>query len=247
MTPSPRTAHPWRDLDVIDARAPRFNQAVIGIGSLVAVVTGIWPIMTLLAAQLGIGLRYGRRYCLACVFYFEVVQPRFGEGPIEDSRPPRFSNVIGLVVLSVASIAYLVGLPLVGAALGLLVAGLALLAAITGFCTGCSIYRIGARLRGVRAVPLDRLAFAELGLSTDTGHDDDVVAFTHPLCTDCRTLTSRLLDAGRRVHEIDVRDRPDLARKYGIAVVPMAFTIDPNGSILRLATEPIRTSTAPRS
>jgi hypothetical protein len=239
MTPSPRTAHPYRDLDVIDARAPRFNQAVIGIGSLVAVVTGIWPILALLAAQLGIGLRYGRRYCLACVFYFEVVQPRFGEGPIEDSRPPRFANLIGFVVLSAASLAYLAGFTLLGAAFGLLVAGLALLAATTGFCTGCWIYRIGARLRGVRAVPLDRLAFAELGLSTDTGHDDDVVAFTHPLCTDCRTLTSRLLDAGRRVHEIDVRDRPDLARKYGIAVVPMAFTVDPSGSVLRLAAEPI--------
>src|ERR671931_410656 len=25
-----RTAHPYRDLDVIDSRAPRFNQAVIG-------------------------------------------------------------------------------------------------------------------------------------------------------------------------------------------------------------------------
>jgi len=235
MTPPPRTAHPYRDLDVIDARAPRFNQAVIGAGSLVAIATGIWPILALLAAQLAIGLRFGRRYCLACVFYFEVVQPRIGEGPIEDSRPPRFANQIGFVVLTVASLAYLAGFALVGAALGLLVAGLALLAATTGFCTGCWLYRIGARLRGVRARALDGRAFAELGLSTDDGHDDQVVAFTHPLCTDCRALTSRLRDAGRRVHVIDIRDRPDLARKYGIAVVPMAFTVDSSGSVLRIA------------
>ena len=26
-----RTADPYRDLDVIDARAPRFNQAVVGL------------------------------------------------------------------------------------------------------------------------------------------------------------------------------------------------------------------------
>ena len=235
MPPQPRTAHPYRDLDVIDAGAPRFNQAVVGVGSLVAVVTGFWPILALLAAQLAIGLRFGRRYCLACVLYFEVVQPRFGEGPIEDSRPPRFANRLGFVVLSVASLAYLAGIALVGAAFGLLVAGLALLAATTGFCTGCWLYRIGARLRGVRAMPLDGLAFAELGLSTDDGRDDQVVAFTHPLCTDCRELTSRLRDAGRRVHVIDVRDRPDLARKYGIAVVPMAFTVDRSGSVLRIA------------
>ena len=245
MTTQPRTAHPYRDLDVIDARAPRFNQAVIGVGSLVAVITGIWPILALLAAQLGIGLRYGRRYCLACVFYFEVVQPRFGEGPIEDSRPPRFANLIGFVVLSVATLAYLAGFALLGAALGLLVAGLALLAAVTGFCTGCWIYRIGARLRGVRAKPLDRLAFAELGLSADAGNGDQVV-FTHPLCTDCRDLTAQLLDAGRRVHEIDVRARPDLARMFGIAVVPMAFTIDPSGSVLRIAAHPSKTPPEPK-
>ena len=84
-----RTAHPYRDLDVIDARAPRFNQATVGVVSLVAVLTGWWPLLALLALQLGIGLRFGRRYCLPCVAYFELVQPRFGEGPIEDSRPPQ--------------------------------------------------------------------------------------------------------------------------------------------------------------
>jgi hypothetical protein len=87
----------------------------------------------------------------------------------------------------------------------------------------------------VRARPLDRLALAELGLAAGAGGDDHVVAFTHPLCTDCRALTSRLLDAGRRVHVIDVRARPDLARKYGIAVVPMAFSVDRSGSVLRIA------------
>ena len=35
-----RIAHPYHDLDVIDSRAPRTNQAVIGALALVAVVTG---------------------------------------------------------------------------------------------------------------------------------------------------------------------------------------------------------------
>lgn len=38
-----RTADPYRDLDVIDAQAPRFNQAVIGALALVAFLTGWWP------------------------------------------------------------------------------------------------------------------------------------------------------------------------------------------------------------
>src|SRR5687768_4822967 len=144
MTVRTRTAHPYRDVDVIDARAPRFNQAVVGIVSLIAVLTGWWPLLALLAAQLAIGLRFGRRFCLACVAYFELVQPRIGEGPIEDSRPPRFANQIGLVVLTAASVSYLVGWTVAGQVLGLLVAGLALLAAVTGFCMGCWLYRIGA-------------------------------------------------------------------------------------------------------
>jgi hypothetical protein len=35
-----RTADPWIDTDVIDERAPRFNQAVVGIVALLGVVFG---------------------------------------------------------------------------------------------------------------------------------------------------------------------------------------------------------------
>ena len=98
-------ADPYRDLDVIDSRAPRTNQAVIGVLAVVAVATGWWWLLALLAAQLAIGLTFGRRYCLPCLAYFELIQPRFGEGPLEDSRPPRAANVVGLVVLTAASAA----------------------------------------------------------------------------------------------------------------------------------------------
>jgi Domain of unknown function (DUF4395) len=150
-----RTADPYRDLAVIDARAPRFNQTVVGTISLIAVLTGWWPLLAVLAAQLGIGLTFGRRYCLPCVAYFELVQPRLGEGPLEDSRPPRFANQIGFAVLGSASIAYAVGVPLLGAALGGLVAALALLAASSGFCLGCWIYKLAAPLVGVHLLHLE--------------------------------------------------------------------------------------------
>jgi hypothetical protein len=143
-----RRADPYRDTDVIDARAPRVNQAVIGALALVAVAAGWWWLLAALALQLAVGLAFGRRFCLACAFYFEVLQPRFGEGPLEDARPPRAANMVGLVVLAAAAAAYLAGLPWLGAALGLLVAALALLAAATGFCTGCEAYKLGCRLTG---------------------------------------------------------------------------------------------------
>ena len=145
-----RTADPYRDLDVIDTRAPRFNQAVIGLGALVAVTLGPWWLLALLGAQLAIGLTLGRRYCLPCLAYFELVQPRFGEGPLEDARPPRFANLVGVVILAAASVAFVAGLEAVGAGLGVLVAALALLAATTGFCAGCEAYKLGHLLRGRR-------------------------------------------------------------------------------------------------
>lgn len=143
-----RNADPYRDLEVIDSRAPRFNQTVVGAVSLVAVLTGWWLLLALLALQLALGLTLGRRFCLACVVYFGLIQPRLGEGPLEDSRPPRAANIVGFVVLSASSIAYLAGLTRLGIGLGLLVAALALLAAATGFCTGCEAYKLGRRLTG---------------------------------------------------------------------------------------------------
>jgi uncharacterized protein DUF4395 len=143
-----RAADPYRDTAVIDARAPRTNQAVVGVVALLAVTTGPWWLLAVLAAQLAVGLTIGRRFCLPCLFYFEVLQPRFGEGPLEDSRPPRFANLVGLVVLAAASGAYAGGSETAGAALGGLVAALALLAAITGFCAGCTAYKIGYALTG---------------------------------------------------------------------------------------------------
>ena len=230
---APRTAHPYADTDVIDARAPRFNQATIGVVSVVALLTGWWWLLALLALQLVLGLRFGRRYCLPCVFYFEVVQPRLGEGPVEDARPPRFANLVGAVFLSTATLAYLVGLPAVGAALGGIVAALALLAATTGLCVGCELYKLLARLRGVRPGRVAALELAELGAGQV---DETVVQFTPPLCSDCRDLEERLRAGTRPLVMVDVSRRPELARRYHVAVVPTAFSVAADGTVLeRLA------------
>src|SRR3954453_24090418 len=114
-----RSVDPYRDLHAIDSRGPRTNQAVIGVLSLLAVLTGWWWLLALLALQLAVGLVFGRRYCLPCLLYFEVIQPRVGEGPLEDSRPPRAANVVGFAVLTLASVAYAAGVDVLGVALGL--------------------------------------------------------------------------------------------------------------------------------
>jgi len=225
---SPRTADPYADLAVIDGRAPRFNQATVGVVALLGVATGWWVLFAVLALQLTLGLLLGRRWCLPCVLYFEVVQPRLGEGPLEDARPPRFANEVGAAFLWTAAAASALGLSRLGTTLGAIVAALALLAATTGFCAGCTLYRIGARLRGVRTLRIHRMDLAELGVAPGRGA---VVQFTHPLCADCQELTGRLVNQRRSPVLVDVSRRPDLARKYGVAVVPLAVEVGADGTV----------------
>jgi hypothetical protein len=107
---------------------------------------------------------------------------------------------------------------------------LALLAAATGFCAGCAIYRGWAFLRGIRGATPGRLDLAELG---GTPGQQAVVQFTHPLCADCLTLSTRLAGEGRAPLLVDVSKRPDLARKYGVSVVPLALSVLGDGRVER--------------
>jgi uncharacterized protein DUF4395 len=224
-----RTADPYEDTDVIDSRAPRFNQAVVGTLSLVTALTGAWGFVAALALQLALGLRFGRKYCLPCVFYFEVVQPLVGEGELEDSRPPRFANIVGVGFLSTATIAYAAGWTAVGTALAGIVAALALLAATTGFCMGCEIYKLVARARGVKAGSTQRIDLGELGAVSS---DELVVQFTHPLCSGCGSLHRELAEKGHEVVLVDVSKRRDLATKYHVTLVPFALRVRSDGAVL---------------
>jgi hypothetical protein len=225
------SAHPYRDTDVIDQRAPRVSQGVTGAVALAGAAFG-WPLAwALMALQLLIGLTLGRRYCIPCLAYFELVQPRLGEGPLEDSRPPRLANAIGTALLGSAAVAWWAGAEELGVVLGSLVAALALLSAATGFCVGCRVYRLAARLRGVSPRHHDRIDPGDLpGID---GAREAYVEFTHPLCAECRAWEARLASGERPLVKLDVRERPDLARKYGIAIVPTVFSVSADGTLLR--------------
>lgn len=228
---SARTADPWADTDVIDARAPRFNQTIVGTVAVLGIAFG-WPLAwALMALQLFVGLTLGRRYCLTCLAYFLLVQPRFGEGPLEDSRPPRLANVMGCFFLSAAAAAWWLGSSTVAIVLAGIVAVLALVAATSGFCAGCELYRLTARMRGISASGAHRLDPADLpGLD---GAAETIVEFTHPLCAECREWEGRLSKGSAPFLTLDVRNRPDLAHKYGVAVVPTVLVVDPAGAVLR--------------
>lgn len=143
---------------LIDARGPRFS------AGMTAVVTG-----TALVFQgpVGVGLvaLQAAVFAIATVrgvvhspwaWAFRIVRARRGWGPpteLEDARPPRFSQLCGLVVLVVALGFFVGGLPAIGwVAVGLVLA-LSTTLAVSGVCLGCELYLLGARVRSVGRRP----------------------------------------------------------------------------------------------
>lgn len=125
----------------IDARAPRFNQGVLALVLLAGYVVDwewvipVWGVVLLLSAVGGSNLGPFLR------LYRDVIQPRLGPPKeLEDPRPPRFAAAIGVVFLGGASLALLGGAAGLAWGLGLIVAALAALAAVTGLCVGCEVY-----------------------------------------------------------------------------------------------------------
>jgi Domain of unknown function (DUF4395) len=88
-----------------------------------------------------IGAIRGVQHTPYAVLFRRVVRPRLG-GPtaLEDPRPPRFAQAIGLGFAVVGLVALMAG----ATVLGLVAVGLALVAAllnaVVGFCLGCEIY-----------------------------------------------------------------------------------------------------------
>lgn len=226
---APRTADPYTDLAVIDSRAPRFNQAAVALLSITALLTGAWPLFAVLAVQLTVGLVFGRQYCLPCAAYFKWVQPRWGEGPLEDARLPRFANILAVIFLWGTTLLFLAGFPGAGRAVGGMVAVLATLASTTGLCVGCEVYRLIARLKGIAAKAVETIDLQQLGAAPA---GDFVLSFTHPLCSECHEVDARLKAEGKTVVKVDVSKRGDLARKYGVSLVPLAFSVKADGTVL---------------
>ena len=144
-----RTVDPYTDLSVIDTRGPRTNQAVVAIGTLLAFLLQQEWIVALLALQMIVGLTLGRRYCLPCRLWFDVLQKRFGEGRIEDARLPRFANLLAAIFLTLASVLLYAGVDTIGWAITLMITALATLASALNFCVGCEMYMLLARARGI--------------------------------------------------------------------------------------------------
>jgi len=130
---------------LIDPRGPQFN-AVLTSGVLAAILVlapnpiGL-ALLGLQAVLFATGVVLGVQRTPAAFLFAKVIRPRLSSSSeLEDARPPRFAQGVGLVFALVGLAGYLFAAPIVGAiAVGFALAA-ALLNAIFNYCLGCEVY-----------------------------------------------------------------------------------------------------------
>lgn len=139
----------------IDPRGPRVGATITTVVlALVLLGGGTGPALLLLAAQtlvFGLGATRGPGASPYAWVFRRLVRPRLAPPTeLEDSRPPRFAQAVGLGFALVALVALLGGLT----TLGLVAVGMALAAAFLnaafGLCLGCEMYLLIRRTSGRR-------------------------------------------------------------------------------------------------
>lgn len=144
-------------IEQIDPRGPRFGAAIINILSIIIFFLALDAATIALAQSLLAvvwvsflwGTLFGNTKHPFGILYKTVVRPRLkAPKELEDSRPPRFAQLVGLFVTSIGFVLAALSVPF-----GIAIAAGALIAASTlqayfGFCLGCQIY-LGLRRAGI--------------------------------------------------------------------------------------------------
>lgn len=152
--PAPGSSSPTQPAG-IDPRGPRVGAGITA--GLLAVVVLLGPaveaLVLLAVVALGFvpGALRGTHATWQGWSFRVLVRPRLGPPEhLEDPRPPRFAQLVGLVVTGAGT-----GLGLAGVLAAVpWAAGVAFLAAAldatVGLCLGCELYLLGRRFRGTR-------------------------------------------------------------------------------------------------
>ncbi len=129
----------------IDPRGPRFGAAITSALLVITLLLGTGPAATTLLALVALlfvlGVTRGVQGTLQGLAFRAWVRPRLAPpSELEDPRPPRFAQLIGLLVVAVGLFLTAAGVPAgvpVAAAVALVAA---FLNAAFGLCLGCELY-----------------------------------------------------------------------------------------------------------
>lgn len=131
----------------IDPRGPQFNAGLTSVVLALVLVTATTPVgVVLLAAQallFATGVALGVQRTPAAYLFRRFVRPRLSRPDhLEDPRPPRFAQGIGLVFAVVGLVGLVAGPAWLGYAATAMALVAALLNATVQVCLGCRIYGV---------------------------------------------------------------------------------------------------------
>lgn len=138
----------------IDPRGPRVGAAVTAVLLVVVLLlpgAAATVGLAVVAALFAVGAVRGAQGSVPGLLFRHLVRPRLAPpSELEDPRPPRFAQGVGLVITGVGVMLALLGVTAavpVAAALALVAA---VLNAAFGLCLGCELYLLAVRLRPAR-------------------------------------------------------------------------------------------------
>ena len=146
-----------KTIEQIDPRGPRFGAAITNVFSIIIFFLALdastlalaQSILAIVLVSFLWGTLFGNTKHPFGILYKKVVRPRLSAPKeLEDARPPRFAQLVGLFVTAIGFVLSALAVPY-----GVAIAAGALFAASTlqayfGYCLGCQIY-LGLRRVGV--------------------------------------------------------------------------------------------------
>ncbi|GAA1197746.1 hypothetical protein F4556_006182 [Kitasatospora gansuensis] len=132
----------------IDPRGPRFAAVLTSLVLAAVLITGNGWLLAAQAAVFAVGALIGLQYSPYGWLYRVLVRPRLTPPTeLEDARPPRFAQAVGLGFAVVGTVGYLTGLTWLGLLATAFALGAAFLNAAFGYCLGCEMYLLLRRGR----------------------------------------------------------------------------------------------------
>ena len=126
---------------LVDPRGQRFGAGLSAVILAAAFVFNLPIVVALVGLALGVSSAFGTRYWLLGKPWPVIRRAlRLGPTELEHEYPPRFAQALGFICLTLATVAFVVAVPIVGWALAFAVVGLQTLLAVTGICVGCRLY-----------------------------------------------------------------------------------------------------------
>ena len=127
---------------LIDPRGHRFGAGLSVVILVVAFLANLPILVAFVGLALAISALFGTQYSLLGKPW-PTIRRVLKLGPpseLESEYPPRFAQALGTIGLGLATLAFVLGVPVIGWLLAGAVGALQLLLAATGYCLGCKLY-----------------------------------------------------------------------------------------------------------